>query len=434
MLNLLTCLAWACLGWGQDDTTESSLQANSPQFVVVISEADLVVGTQIVDRVGPGRVFKVLGASDGLLLVSRGKPGWILQRATADIAQAEPYFANRVEQSRSPEDFMARGNVLLYLGKLEQGLSDLKTAIELTQGRQAIYHEALGFALIASGSQEAAKSSFDRALAIEPQSTWGLMGRGLAYYNTKQLDLARKDMLAASQLSPDHAFPQKYLASICHDEGKFAEAAQHMRKAIELDAYDGYTRKAAGRLLHDLTKYEDALNQFRMAIEFDPRDSEAIAGYGTVLQAMGGDLQQAKGLFQRAIALSSRNPDDAYLWNNLGHVQLELGEVTEAFENLTQAIQLDPTLNEARGLRSWLILTAFSSDAAKMRLANQDVEEILKSNQPKTFWDLRAIIALHSTTGNLALVEQARKQIPAQLNSLPRRYHAEAIALVEARP
>jgi len=401
--------------------------------VVVKIATTLTANGKSVDKVGPGQILTVLRVDEKQLWVSRGEPGWIADSAVLAIEAAEPFFLPRFRTGAGASDYLARGNVRIALGRVDDGVKDLQRAVELASDKLP-YLEALGYGFMAAHNQEAAVTAFTGALKLRTSPS-ALMGRGLAFYQMGQNDNATSDFEQAIALKPNHAFPRKYYGALLHDLGKLTEAQAQLSAAIKLDSYDTFTRKATGRLLYDLKRYENSLAQFNIALTIDKNDVEAIAGRGVVLHAIGADLPAAKAAFESAIAITKPSMDTAYLWNNLGQVQIEMGESEAAMGNLNQAIDLDPFFNEARSHRAWLIAKNYSDQAEMVELAKADLKHVFNSSDPKTYWDYRALAAINQKLGNRQKAAQMAQLAGAAIESTaPRRFGVELILLTKEIP
>ncbi|QEG43616.1 tetratricopeptide repeat protein [Roseimaritima ulvae] len=397
-------------------------------WVAVRRNATLIAAGQRVDQVTPGQVLRVLAVGKGQVWVSRGRPGWIATANLVVVAEANKLFEQATGRLGA-RDLLARGRVRLAAGKLEAGLVDLNRAAELAS-QNGEFLAPLGFGYLAAGHPETAIKVFSAALDKQPQSVEAWMGRGLAYSQTGNANNARSDFAQAIKLDPLHAFPRKHLGALLHDQGQLDAAEQALTKAIELDAHDGFARKAMGRLRFDQGNLEAARDAFSIAIKLDNKDTEALTGRGVVRHAMG-DLKAAEADYLAAIEAAEALPDNAFMWSNLGQVQMELGKFSEALKNLNKAIQLDPEFNEARSHRAFLLVTqpaARQSATASVQQAAADMRQVFQSKAEKTFWDYRALAAVSAQRGDNARAAGYQAQAVEQVQQNgPKRFVEPAI-------
>lgn len=375
-----------------------------------------------IDTVGPGQLLRVLAVNGNKLQVSRGQPGWILESSVVPLDQAEQHFNRVFATGAGSADYLARGNVRIATGKVNEGLADLRRAVELAGSDKLPYVEALGYGHLKAHDQVAALAAFDQALKLKVAAST-LMGRGLAYYQMGRLDEAASDFQKAIEQNSKQAFPRKYLAVVLHDQGKLLEAKQQIESALQIDPNDSFSHIAAGRLHYDLKNYNDALRMFDRALTLDKSDIEAIVGRGVVLHAIGEDLAGAKAAFESAIKVSKPGIDSAYLWSNLGQVETELLQLESALKNLNRAIELDSLFLEARSHRAWLIGEHFFDEPKKLEQAKEDLRLVFRNqSETRTFWDYRALALLNRKLGNTGLAKKAEADALSVGDTAPKRF------------
>ncbi len=368
-------------------------------LVVARQDVSLTVEGQKADQIGPGQVLRVLRIDGGRLWVSRGRPGWVQKADVIELDQAEAFFNEPFAKKPGARDYLARGTIRIALGKRQQALADIEKAIELASEPDD-FLESLAYAQLAANLQPAAIETFNKALQDDPDSAAALMGRGLAYYQVGQNRNAIADLSKAIEQNPDHGFPRKYLGALYHDLGKLELAKEHLDAAVKIDAYDVFARKARGRLFFDQGDYEASLREFGIAVKIDASDIEALAGRGVVRHAIGTNLKAAAEDFANAIELAEETVENAYLWNNLGQAQMELGQLDQALIHLNKAIELDPDFSEPRSHRAYLLVTNGQNDAEKVEQAKADVKAVFVSRESKTYWDYRALAAINALLGD----------------------------------
>ncbi|GAA4457384.1 tetratricopeptide repeat protein [Novipirellula rosea] len=369
-------------------------------LVAARRDLSIVDNAKNVDQAGAGQVLKVLEVNGSKILVSRGRPGWVPVADVIELDAAEAFFSKPFATGANARDYLSRGTVRMSLGKHAEGITDLKKAVEIANS-PGDYLEPLAYAQITAQDQPAAIATFTRAIQDDPKSVPAWMGRGLAYYQVGQNQNALDDFTKAIQLDPNHAFSRKYMGALLHDLGNIDSARKQLDLAVKLDPHDGFARKARGRVLYDQADYAAALNDFSIAVTLDAADGEAVAGRGVVRLAIGSELTAAESDFKTAIELEKYPEENAYLWSNLGQVQTELRKFDDAERNLDRAIELDPSLNEARSHRAYLLATHLP-DAARVAAAKADVQLVFASRETKTFWDYRSLAAVNAAMGDYA--------------------------------
>ncbi len=369
------------------------------ELVVAKVGLELREGSTVIDTVAAGQVLRVLTVRTKNLWVSRGKPGWVEQKQVLRLDEADAVFSSAIQSKPRARDYLARGNVRLAKGNHQGGLQDIRKAMELSGGSDE-FLEPLAYAQLASTQLSEAAQTFQRVLAQKPNYAPALMGRGVAYYQLGKDQAALEDLKNAIKLDPKHAFPRRYLGALYYDQSNLDLASKELDVAVSLDAFDPFARKIRGRLHFDLGEYQAALTDFDVALGVDSNDIEALTGHGIVAHAIGKDLRRAKQDFERAVKLETESKDSAYLWSNLGQVQMELGEDASAYQNLTRAIRLDPTLNETRSHRAFLLANSQDANPETLNQAKDDMRTVFNSGEPRSFWDYRALAAVNAALGD----------------------------------
>jgi tetratricopeptide (TPR) repeat protein len=99
-----------------------------------------------------------------------------------------------------------------------------------------------------------------------------------------------------------------------------------------------------GVALANQGRYAEAIPHYRRAVAVDPDESVSWANLGVALQAEGR-LDEAMDANRTALAL---DPVDAVAWNNIGSIHMERRDWAEALEAFGEAILIDPGYQLAR--------------------------------------------------------------------------------------
>ncbi len=178
-----------------------------------------------------------------------------------------------------------------------------------------------------------------------------------------------RQVLAAQ---PDLPEAEHLLGVIAHQNGKLAEAIEHVQRAVKLapqvalfHANLGEMLRLAGRpklavrearraldiepampmalsnlgvALYELKEYEEAARTQRKAIAAAPDFAEAHGNLGNALHALRR-FEEAKAAYRRAVAIKPDYPD---AWANLGTALHHNGDFEEGMAALRRAIALAP--------------------------------------------------------------------------------------------
>jgi tetratricopeptide (TPR) repeat protein len=112
---------------------------------------------------------------------------------------------------------------------------------------------------------------------------------------------------------------------------------------------------ARGIAYERLKRWPEAEADFLQALELEPEQPFVLNYLGYSWVDMGMNLDQAKGMLNRAVEL---RPNDGFVVDSLGWVYYRLGEYQNAVEQLERAVELepgDPVINEHLGDAYWRV-------------------------------------------------------------------------------
>ena len=188
-----------------------------------------------------------------------------------------------------------------------------------------------------------------------------------------------------------------HLLAICREKsGDFEDAMACYKAAVELNPDDCDIANDIGRLAYQMNRHELAEQFFRIVLAKKP---EFVDGYNNLACALRGQMRYDEALGVLKTALNA-HPDHAMLWNTLGTVLNEQGEIEQAAIFYAEALRLDPGLAKAR------------YNLANVRLALGDargaLEDCALALEPTALESERATIQFAQATMFLAAGELER--------------------------
>jgi tetratricopeptide (TPR) repeat protein len=150
-----------------------------------------------------------------------------------------------------------------------------------------------------------------------------------------------RDTLAKN---PDCWMAQNNLGTLFADKGRFNEAIENYRKAIQINPNSAVPLYSLGLALAAQGRLDEAIENYRKAIQINPNYSDALNNLGNALTDQGR-LDEAIENYRKAIQL---NPNDCKVLNNLGGALLHQGRFDEAIESFRKAIRINPDYAEAQ--------------------------------------------------------------------------------------
>jgi predicted O-linked N-acetylglucosamine transferase (SPINDLY family) len=264
------------------------------------------------------------------------------------------------------------GNALQAQGRYQDSLEHYRRALEL----RPEYADACsnrGAALQALGSLDEAEQWYRKALELEP-------GQVQARGNLANLALARRQFDAAIAgyrevlaEAPDSAESWNNMGNALGEVGRYEEAQAAYDEALRIDPNYAVVHNNRGNVLRRQGRAEEAIIEYRKALERDPQFIEAINNLAVALEDLGWG-REAVACFEQAIALRPEYVDplinlanywrdhgrpsvavdllrralgiqggSPYIWNNLGCVLSDLGDVDEGIACWRKAVELMPS-------------------------------------------------------------------------------------------
>ncbi|NEP56288.1 MAG: tetratricopeptide repeat protein [Symploca sp. SIO2G7] len=193
----------------------------------------------------------------------------------------------------------------------------------------------LELATLLSAAQQytAAVSSYDQALAIQPDNyqTWHY--RGLALENLGRYEEAIASYNQAQRLNPYHCSCWSHRGDVLNKLGRYEEAVASYDQALAIqpDYHNAWHHR--GIALKNLGHYQQAIANYDQALNIQPDDFRAWFNRGNADKDLG-KLEQAKASYHQALAIK---PDFPPAWIALGN----LGDL-QAIEPLIQLLQTHP--------------------------------------------------------------------------------------------
>lgn len=180
-------------------------------------------------------------------------------------------------------------------------------------------------------------------LRQRPDNPAALHGRGAAYANLGQYDLALQDLHALLALEPGNADAHASLADVFLHLGDPDAALRHFAEAVRIRPGTFNAQVGLANLLLMDGQIDAALERARIAAQMRPDRPEGHSALGIALCTQG---RIAEGLphLQEAARLNPRNAETR---NNLGRAFALLGRLPEAEAELAEAVRLKPGYADA---------------------------------------------------------------------------------------
>lgn len=326
------------------------------------------------------------------------------QSGHADAAAKAYRVALRLSPG-NPEAAQGLGRQQAHAGELD------KARVTLSQSKQGGREEGMTWLAIANGELQrkryaAAESAFRKAAELAPDMPQGFLGMGLVMTNTNRAAEALTWYEQALALpAPAREFTAETLQNRAATQlmlNNRQAALADAERAIELSPGLTSAHRLLGGLWMEARDYQRAVAAFRQVVEQRAATADDLASLGEALEKSGdkpgasealqqaerlepknihvlqalagfhgrsGELQQALGYLDRALAIDSAN---ASSWSSKGYAQLKLGQLEAAMASLQTAVSLNPALSNG-----WINLGEAYMRSGKMADAIRALEKAL---------------------------------------------------------
>jgi tetratricopeptide (TPR) repeat protein len=232
---------------------------------------------------------------------------------------------------------------------------------------------------------------FSHSVAVTQSNEIACYCLGLYYDDQGRFPEAIENYRQAIQFAPHYALAHLSLGVALTRLHQLDEASQQFSEAIRLAPDSPLIHNDLGVALSGQGQFELALAQFQEALRLQPDYVDAHRNLGKLLLDQGR-YDEAITHYREALRLAP----DAGVCNNLGHALAAKGQRTDAISCYRQALRLDPNLAEARNNLGNALL-----QSGQVNEAIANFRDVLRRN-PKD------VLALN----NLGIALATQKQYP----------------------
>ena len=239
------------------------------------------------------------------------------------------------------EDFQ-RGLSALRAGNLKEA-ERLLQAVTRAQPQHVPALNVLGVVLGRLGRNGEAVASYDKALAVAPDSVEAWYGRAMTLLAAGRLQEAIASFDRVLAAKPDFAQVHLLRAKLLADLGRRDAALAAVDKLLGVMPDFAEAWLGRSNILFEAGRYEEANSAARRAVALKPDLAEAWHGLGNAFNELKR-CDEALGAYDKALAL---NPKFAGAWHGRGNVLNELRRYHDALASYDKALALVPSLTEA---------------------------------------------------------------------------------------
>ncbi|MDP3231400.1 MAG: tetratricopeptide repeat protein [Myxococcales bacterium] len=299
--------------------------------------------------------------------------------AMADTRKALEYFKKAGQADPTfAEAFFNQGMSLMKLNKPAEATKAFESALKLEPGSTAPYVQ-LGTLYLKQGKKDRAVEAFTKAIALADaqdkadsgfkallkrnemrRTTDAYRGLAMAYLELGKVDEAVNTLKLATDKMPKDASAREALGEAFLAQRNYDGAVEQFQKRLEvepsvearLDLARAYTKKRVAKQAEPL--YRDVLKE-------DPTNRAAKLGLADLFTAQGR-FADAEGVLKEMMAA---DPNDALALMRFGIMKSRMQRPNEALDPLEKAVEVNPTLLDARAELGFLLFRGDQGNAGR---------------------------------------------------------------------
>jgi Flp pilus assembly protein TadD len=241
-----------------------------------------------------------------------------------------------------PEASNNLGQAMIKLGRRGEGMAVVEKSMQLAPNKPAL-HAGYGSALMDCGLFAQALPHLEKALAAVPNDPSMHYNLANTLMNLNREAEAEPHYVFALRESPDEIDALTNYGTMLRHQNRLDEAIAQFEHALRIDPTSSKAHNNLGIALMMQGKPEDGLSHFRESAQLDPKSFETRVNLARALAQTG----HATDAIIEIEKLVQEKPD-AELYNNLGALHGQLGQLEKASAAFRAALQLDPNNVSAR--------------------------------------------------------------------------------------
>ena len=203
-----------------------------------------------------------------------------------------------------------------------------------------------GRALFALDKKNEALEAFNQAIAINPEYYEAFAHRGMVYYTMTKYENALKDINIAIEHDAKNGDLLEIKANIFYALADFENAVNFYNQVIAIDSKKYESLIYRGNCNKKLGNYDLVLPDFEKAIALNPENQFAYQSRADYLTyTVQEKFETAIKDYDKIISLFTPETSDenkAYVYNNRGFANYNLGKFDDAMQDIEQSLKLLP--------------------------------------------------------------------------------------------
>lgn len=236
---------------------------------------------------------------------------------------------------KSAAGFEARGRAKILASLLDEGVEDLRKAVELDP-KNAVYLTSLGSGLHRANKADEAALQLRAAIELDPENSRALRLLGTVRREQFETQESVSWLIKATKADPNDAEAWFQLAVSQNDLGDNLEAETSAQKATALGPAISRYWYVYGEMLRINKKWDDAVAAYRRAVDARPPHPKAAGKLAKVLYESGKPAEAE--VFLTELLQTDRNNADLYY--NLGFAYAAQKKYRLGIEALEKYLEL----------------------------------------------------------------------------------------------
>ena len=285
-----------------------------------------------------------------------------LLRAVETEKIESPFLPTAVP-TRSAESFALEGETHFFAGNLDAAIAAFQQAVALAPDDAALWSEMARIQVYSSTLQitdeekanrlAEALASIDRAIAVAPDDSTSHAVRAfvLSWYSSPDyvgenastmLTEAEQEAVQALTIDNQNTLALAYYAEVLTDQGKWNQADQYIRQALERDATLMDVHRVNAYVQESLGYYGDAITSLKLASEITPNLTFLLIRIGVNYRQLK-QYDQALEYFSKAATINEQlGIQDPIPYIAIGKTYAQIGEFFIASRNMQKALRFNP--------------------------------------------------------------------------------------------
>jgi tetratricopeptide (TPR) repeat protein len=206
------------------------------------------------------------------------------------------------------EDILNKRNVGIRFSVIDKGIVGINTVVILSQLQQNLDTYKPNMVIVMAGNNDMGIKYYKGIPEVNATvfRHWRIYRLMRLLYMRIIKKLKKQDIYGLALLKPENDNNYLKLGRLYQTQGKYPQAEELFKKAIELSPKNDDAYSGLGHLYQTQGKYPQAEELFKKAIELNPGNNFAYIGLGWIYRVQG-EYSKAEELFKKIISLYPEN-------------------------------------------------------------------------------------------------------------------------------